>query len=284
MNSNKVYHEVSLIKKTNLYKLMRYIFRERIGFYRLYKSKEWFKYHQFDFYSFDETIGLLASGKYSLIRFADGEFTCMAGGMKNIWAGSSKCDVIIKESLINITQSKSDKILIGITTNPPGRITVNNSPMRGLNSIEYIYYKYIHKLVNFFPLERKYVNSGLFLLYHYGLNSREEIDHYYRTLTNIWDCKKVVFVCSLEGRFDPEDDLFNNVSEKNIVYCNSVNAHHNLDEIQKKCLEYPKEYLFILSCGFLAKILALNLSNCGYQAIDVGHLTFYKQSYLNNEE
>ena len=90
----------------------------------------------------------------------------------------------------------------------------------------------------------------------------------------IWFNRKVIFVYSLTGRFNPNDKMFENVNEKGFVYIELRNAFKSYYSILKECEKFEKDYLFIISAGNTATILSYDLTIKGYQAIDVGHITY----------
>lgn len=272
MNRN-TYNQIPSYKNFRLYKLLRYFLKYRISNFQLYLAKRWFRTNRFKFYEDDLVINLIVNQKKSIVRFGDGEYSCMVGAMRSSgWAGYSQCDKFVKEELAKIIRSYNHKLIIGILLNPPGTLE-SGTYLQNLNYIEYIYYKYYRKLRNYIPLESTYASSGIFLPHHNYVKTTST-KRFYDKFDVIWNNKKVIFLYGLNGRFDPNHYAFRNVKEKLVINCDSINAHRNLDSILSEIISYSNDYLVIISAGFLAKLLVPRLVNRGFQALDVGDFTY----------
>ncbi len=97
-----------------------------------------------------------------------------------------------------------------------------------------------------------------------------ELDVYVSRLKQIWADRKVVFVVGKGSRFFYEDDLFNNIREYVFVYGPAKNAFDQYDEILKRVLEFDRDWLIMIALGPTATIMAYDLHEMGYQAIDLG--------------
>lgn len=84
-----------------------------------------------------------------------------------------------------------------------------------------------------------------------------------------------VWVLTGEGsRFDLVEELFADVRSVNYLYTAPTNAFTSYDEyLEKIRATVPKDALCVLSIGPTATVLAADLSNLGYWAIDVGHIS-----------
>jgi len=88
----------------------------------------------------------------------------------------------------------------------------------------------------------------------------------------LWEGRKVLFVVGKDGTFEFENELFNNITEKAFIYGPCVNALCEYTRILAECLQYNKDWLIYLALGSTATVLACDLSQRGYQALDLGKL------------
>ena len=100
-------------------------------------------------------------------------------------------------------------------------------------------------------------------------------------IRQIWASRDVVFVVGRGSRFVMEPRLFDNIRSHNFIYVEPQNAFNEYDKILKACAEYSKDTLFFISAGPTATVLAYDLANLGYQALDLGHLPNCYAEYLN---
>ena len=91
-------------------------------------------------------------------------------------------------------------------------------------------------------------------------------------MKQIWQDKDIVIVEGKLSRLGVGNDLFDNVKSLKRILCPAENAFDKYDEIFAECLKQPKEKLFLLALGPTATVLAYDLCNKGYQALDVGHI------------
>jgi hypothetical protein len=88
----------------------------------------------------------------------------------------------------------------------------------------------------------------------------------------IWDGRRVVFVYSSRGRFHEDPRLFSGIAGREFVDIPPRDAFAAYDSILAKCMELPRDRIFIIAAGPTATILAYDLCRAGYQALDLGHL------------
>lgn len=67
------------------------------------------------------------------------------------------------------------------------------------------------------------------------------------------------------------NDLLDEALSVKRIVCPIKDAFSKYDEILKECLKMPKDSLFIMALGPTATVLAEDLTNNGYRALDIGH-------------
>lgn len=99
---------------------------------------------------------------------------------------------------------------------------------------------------------------------------KSKSDIRYSAFQNILSDENVVLVISENGLVNPYHEIFSFSKTIHYVFCPSIHSHKSWEEILLNCKQYPQNHLFILSAGFLSKIIAFELSKLGYWAIDIG--------------
>jgi glycosyltransferase family protein len=103
-------------------------------------------------------------------------------------------------------------------------------------------------------------------------------------IRSIWAQRDVVFVVGANSRFFLEPRLFDNIRSAEYIYVKAKNCFEDYDEILKQSLTHDKSKLFFISCGPTATVLAFDLAQQGYQAIDMGHLPNCYKHYLREAD
>lgn len=95
---------------------------------------------------------------------------------------------------------------------------------------------------------------------------------YFDKLKKIWDNRDILIVEGATSRSGVGNDLFVGAKSIQRVICPSRNAYQKRESIQEAVEKYGKDKLILLMLGPTAKVIAYNLSQKGYQAIDIGHI------------
>ncbi|MBE6460007.1 MAG: DUF1792 domain-containing protein [Alphaproteobacteria bacterium] len=215
-------------------------------------------------YSCLETVEKLISGA-SICRYGDGEFTVMRGG--GIYYQNAN-PVLAKRLAEILSVQSTDKLLVAIT---------GFQAMPSIDTPIHFWHRYWAngwaKLKSYFKRD-EYYNSFVSRASVFFTVPVEKI-------RQIWASRDVVFVVGRGSRFVMEPRLFDNIRSHNFIYVEPQNAFNEYDKILKACAEYSKDTLFFISAGPTATVLAYDLANLGYQALDLGHLPNCYAEYLN---
>ena len=99
------------------------------------------------------------------------------------------------------------------------------------------------------------------------LSKTEKLDK----IKQIWNNKKILFVTNDESKILKDDDFFNNVLEKQFLFIPHRNAYSKYQETLGKIKnDFDTSYLVYIEGGAMATVLAWELSQFGYQALDMG--------------
>lgn len=223
--------------------------------------------------STSDTLKRIIDYKLSICRYGDAEFDVADALNPNDYY--QKPSEELSKRLIEILKHPSDnKILICI---PPF-----NSPTNNI--------KYYYKRLTFWQaywLKRFDRLSPLFINKEYGNSfvSRDSVfyENNVEYIKKIWENKKVIFVYGKGGRFDTKSTLFDNIIRYETILVSPSNAYKDYNRILTECLSYSKDNLFIIAAGPTATVLAFDLAQKGYQALDMGHLPNCYEQYLGTK-
>lgn len=198
-------------------------------------------------YSAKQTLTLLQKG-YSIARIGDGE-------LPYIYAKRSinfqKYDKILRKRLMEILKSdEKEKLLISIPH------------IYGFYYNKF-YTENIEKIKPLLNYNRSYADTII---------TREPIIWGVKAYRKIWENKNVVFITSKCGRFDKDPRFFDNIKKSYFIDIPPKDAFDKYNEIIAKARKFPKNYIFLIAAGPTATVLAYDLYNLGYQALDIGHL------------
>lgn len=220
-----------------------------------------------------ETLNEIINNGKSISRFGDGEYNLLMKGRKkgNIFQKKNKK---LKLRLEEILNSKKDNILICISPIKSKGNYHENPEFKK----KFGYFMEMYWLANWEELKEILKNDN----YGNALISRKDVfnENQLENIKQIWNNKDIVFVYSKTGRFEKDDRLFNNIKSFEEIFIPALNAFDKYDDILKECLTKEKNKLFLIAGGPTATILAYDLSNLGYQALDIGHLPNCYKEYL----
>lgn len=222
------------------------------------------------------TVDYIISHNCSVARFGDGEFQMISHGLE----GGGENDFPVD------TFQSFDKELSSLLNNV---LTCDRSDL--LVCIPYAMLRSdIYKGYNRIFFEREWLGRENFmtgnlakdkvfgdsLFSRFYLNRRDIKNYaeYLSKLKRIWDKKDVVIVEGRFSRLGVGNDLFDNTNSIRRVLCparNAFSSYHNILSFIKTSFK-SQSPLFLLALGHTATVLAYDLANMGFQAIDIGHI------------
>lgn len=234
-------------------------------------------------YSEKDTIELIVKNKLSCARIGDGEFLVMCG-IKNVHGNNNYKK--LRTDLLDICQKGSnDKCLVCIN-----KFGLYNGTSKWFCYYYLIYLDLIFKNI-IFNNKNFYGDAYAFKYFILNIidirqlsfnNKRQDVillnNNNLEYIKKIWENKHVVFVVNDKSLIiEDKNNLFTQVISKNFIYVPDKSCYGEYDRIYANILNYPKNYLIYLECGEMATVLAYNLSQIGYQALDMGD--FYKRIF-----
>lgn len=228
-----------------------------------------------------DTINEIIEKKISISRFGDGEFELIF--KRSI--PFQNFDIELQKRLRRIIQSKNINIGICIPYFYWNEIFNYNNRVKNFIRKDFAPFRKEYESV--IDFEKKYLATE-FTQINMALGDNVDLDTYYSNVRRIWENKKVVLVHGENIFNEIRFNIFENAKSTQHVVAPSLNAFEKYDQILSEILPFEKDCLIILVLGPTATVLAYDLSELGYQALDFGHIAkdydFYKRKILKTEE
>lgn len=212
----------------------------------------------------DATIALLKTQKKSMVRFGDGELQLIQGKDIPFQKFSERLSSRLKE----ILSSSTKDCLIGV----PYFIY---SSKQQLNDIPKLFWTSNGK--KFRDSIAKYISpSNTYYAAEFTIASEAyknfNCEKYWIDLQSIWQNKDITIICGETVFQKIRFNVFDNAKSIEYLYAPSVNAFDSYDDIFQKALAIDNSRLILVILGPTAKVLAYDLAQNGYMAIDIGHV------------
>lgn len=218
----------------------------------------------FDVLSDEETIKLIIEKRMSMARFGDGEYRVM----NNLGNGFQNPNEALRDRLKEVLCSNNPNCLVCIP-----RAFVNHEGLkRGAKITWYDFIKTNGKFVLSITPHKTFGEASCTRFYI------DYLDKNYATkvvplLKKIWYGRDLLIVEGINTKLGCGNDLFEGASSVRRIECPSTNAFSKHDDILKAVQRNAQQdTLILLALGMTATVLAYDLSNKGYQALDIGHI------------
>jgi len=225
----------------------------------------------------EETIDLILEKKSSIARYGDGEIQLMYG--KGI--GFQSENIELSNRLKEIAISQKEEVLICIpdvfrSKKQMRQEYENFASQFWLRSHLLFYRGYWYKSFR----KKKYPNAFISRFY-IDKKDKSGTKEYVGHCKKLWEGRDIVFVEGEASRLGFGNDLFDNANSIRRIICPKENAFSVYDDILKAIKEnVEKEALIIAALGPTATVLAYDLSQLGYQSLDLGHIDIEYEWFL----
>ena len=216
--------------------------------------------------SLEETIEKIITEKCSISRFGDGEFYLMDG--QDIAFQKANADLV--ERLKRIIQSNENNHLVCISNgiNPHNYREFTKKHIKWMRNH---FKNTIKNRLKYIDINRKYYNL-LISRFWIPFKDKNRAKKVSGIIKNIWDNRNVVIIEGEKTRMGVGNDLLINVRSCQRILCPSTNAFSKYEEILGCAKSFHKDSLFLIALGPTATVLAYDLYQLGYQALDIGHI------------
>ena len=136
----------------------------------------------------------------------------------------------------------------------------------------------IDRFSRLFNKNELYLNAAFTRFY---LNHKKyNIEKYISDLKKIWDNRHICIIEGEKSRLGVGNDLFANAKNISRILCPATNAFSSHDAIISAVRENKKYELYLIALGHTATVLAYELAEQNYWAIDIGHIDIEYEWYL----
>lgn len=220
----------------------------------------------------EETLKELILTEKSITRIGEGEFNLISGEGISFQDFSENLQSRLKKILV----SDNKNLLIGIPN-------IFSSLSEYSNGATCFWRKYIvlnrEKIYNIIDFKKQYFDANVSRPYM-DLANKDNVGKYFEDFKKIWNNKDVIFVEGEMSRLGVGNNLFDNCKSIKRIICPVKNSFHAYDKILNSCKSFSKDTLFILALGPTATVLAYDLSEFGYRALDLGHIDIEYEWFL----
>lgn len=212
-----------------------------------------------------ETIRYILENHVSVSRFGDGEYMVM----NKKGNGFQNPDKRLGDRLKEVLNSNLPNHIVCLPYAFVSTKQMTNDAKNFWFPFCGSYKDFILKTTN--P-EKTYYDTN-FTRFYMDMKDKSKVNYIVEQLKKIWEGRPVFII---EGRYSClgiGNDLFDNAKSIRRIICPSQNAFSKYDEILETATKIiPKECLILSALGMTATVLCYDLSQRGYQAIDIGHI------------
>ena len=223
--------------------------------------------------SVEDTIHEIVCNKKSMSRFGDGEMDIMLGGHVSFQPYYKHLAVRLQEIL---RSDLTDHIvcLPDIYGSFDGRTNDFKNFFRrhlssGTREKEYA-------LIN---MDKEYYNAFVTRPYE-DYQDKKKAEARFDALKSIWNGKKITIVEGFQTRMGVGNDLFAGASSIQRILAPQEDAFQKYDELLETVLTTDRQMLVLIALGPAATVLAYDLAQAGYWALDIGHVDIEYEWYL----
>lgn len=227
----------------------------------------------------EETLQKILHDKVSVSRYGDGEFQIILGSAKDVYQDDN-------EEL----GRRLEEILVSNLANHIVALADDYGCMDGLREEnKFAIRKYMTEEkrrhhYHYIDMGKQYYNAYISRPYViYSHDQREKAYDRFIKWKKIWDGKKLLLVEGSYTRMGVGNNLFSNAESIERIITPNKNAYSVYQEILKAVMHVEKDRLVLIALGPAATVLAYDLAQEGYWAIDVGHLDLEYEWYLKGE-
>lgn len=213
--------------------------------------------------SIEESLDKIIHEKMSVCRFGDSEYLYLTGGSDGLQTTNEKLRQGLKRALLN----RNPKLLVSLVNYEE----TEGKTWRAKMSAKMFHSRTISGYYQWLDKSYIYGNSNMTRFY-IGRKDKSESGRLFKKCKELWQDRDIIVFEGQNTRFGYGNDLFDNATSVKRVLCPSKGAFDVYDEIIQFAQTMPKEALLIFALGASATVAAADMSDLGYQAIDIGNL------------
>lgn len=227
-----------------------------------------------------ETIDRLIYDHASIARFGDGEFAAIQGRIRHKF--QTVQDEQLARRLKEVLDSDQENMLIGIADNYG---SLDQYTLQAKREIRHYMTRSVRREhLSLLRKDRLYYNAYITRPYvMYADHQTNAPAVRFEQMQQIWNDKDCIFVEGNRTGMGVGNPLFMNAKSVQRILAPAENAFFRYEQILDFSLKQPKDSLFLLALGPTASVLAYDLHQAGYQAVDIGHIDLEYEWFLKGE-
>lgn len=244
-----------------------------------YKFLKWkFKYlNPYRIMSSQETIRKVIDERCSVCRYGDGELLML---LQDYSIGFQKFNDELRRRLSEILVSNRKNVIVCL----PYML----KSMDNLNGQAYWYWedflqKNRQKIYNLTQKGKLYGDTQFTRPYIVKVDKSECLE-LFEMNKKIWEKKDVLIVEGKNTCLGVGNDLLANTKSIRRIIAPSKNAFEKYDLILEQTIKHAEGKLILIALGPAATVLAYDLAERGFWAIDIGHIDIEYEWFLRNAE
>lgn len=219
-----------------------------------------------------ETVQKLKEG-YSIARYGDGEYKlCLDTPCK-----SQNADPALGERLRSVLKSNSERCLIGIPN-------IYDKILAYPGTKSHHFWTTMRQRTKYTDLldpEKLYYSSFITRPDNApSINCPE----FYDLCKSLWVGRNVVIITGRDVAFCKNKELLQGAYIMGIIEGAPVNGWSDYESIMSRARGHDKDTLFLIRFGPTATVLAYDLCQAGYQALDLGHFGMFYNRFMSDKE
>ena len=218
----------------------------------------------------DETVDYLVKTDKSIARFGDGEVSLL----RNISIPFQSANPLLAERLMEVLTSPKNNIVIGITDRIQTSTRDENAVSRDF--LRSFWGENAYWFIKQLDLNYTYMNARFTIL----PESEEKIDN----IRNLWRDNDITVIAGDRVFKNIRYNIFDCAKSIEYIYAPTIDAFNVYDEIFKKACSIDKNRLVCIILGPTATVLAYDLAQLGYRALDLGHIVKSYDLYCKNNK
>ncbi len=222
-----------------------------------------------------DTLEKIQKTHCSCVRLGDGEFGILRGVAG---PGFQKTSDTLRGGLYKVLTNRDEKILLCVP---------EAFQYKKLHSYtKRARYHWIAIMCKFFP----YLKGNLRQDYFYGnaLVTRPYVDQndkgvaieVFNRFKKIFSGRDLIIIEGEKTRFGVGNNLLSGAKSVRRIIAPAKNAFERYREIYAEATRQPKDSLVLIALGPTAKLLTIDLTQDGFQVLDVGHMDIEYEWYL----
>lgn len=238
-----------------------------------FKDKRYVKKHSAPkVLSVEETLKKIVDENLSVSRFGDGEIKLADN--KDI--SFQKADPVLCKKLCNVLRSDAEGFLVCIPDVFESQKYMTSSAAehwkKHLSQFRRVWYGLL-------PSKKPYGNAFLSRCYMiYKDKSRS--GYYFELMKKIWEGKDILLVEGEKSRLGIGNDLFAGANSIQRILGPVSSAFDKYDELFSLAQKHGKDKLILLALGPSSSVMAYELWQRGFSAIDIGHADIEYEWFL----